>query len=235
MSPWERHCFKDGSYDRYQSSTVIAAWPPAIAPKFKALGKAQEFPPGKPKVPPYSCTYPGRMKAELALTDLIPSLSTEVPNLPPAYMACMCVPPSWLVATPWLVPIVLRPLVKVRGSSPKEGILPYSLYRPRRDGRLSITWPVECRFMNHYTVLQKYSYIELKQNLLRSITLDIITRLLDNASFACVHPVGRFSKDFSEVRGLRSRGFQLQVKRWQQYCMRNYEKKCKSSCTSHQW
>ena len=27
----------------------------------------------------------------------------------------------------------------------------------------------------------------------------------------CVHVVRRFSKDFSEVRGLRSRGFQLQV------------------------
>ena len=61
---------------------------------------------------------------------------------------------------------------------------------------------------------------------MRSITLDIITRLLDNTAFVCVHPVGRFSKDFSEVRGLRSGGFQLQVKRWQQYCMRNYEKKC---------
>ena len=80
---------------------------------------------------------------------------------------------------------------------------------------------------SYYTVLQKYAYIELKQNLLRSITRDIITRLLANATFVCVHPVGRFSKDFSEVRGLRSRGFQLQVKKWQQYCMRNYEKKCK--------
>ena len=42
-------------------------------------------------------------------------------------------------------------------------------------------------------------------------TLDIIIRLLDNAAFVCVHAVGRFSKDFLEVRGLRSRGFQLQV------------------------
>ena len=39
-------------------------------------------------------------------------------------MACMCVPPSWLVATPWLVPILLRPLVKVRGSSPRRGSSP---------------------------------------------------------------------------------------------------------------
>ena len=39
----------------------------------------------------------------------------------------------------------------------------------------------------------------------------IITRLLDNAAFVCVHVVARFSKDFLEVRGLRSRGFQLRV------------------------
>ena len=58
-----------------------------------------------------------------------------------------------------------------------------------------------------YTVLQKYAH--MKQNLLRSTTLDIITRLLDNAAIVCVHVVGRFSIDFSEVRGLRSRGFQL--------------------------
>ena len=62
-----------------------------------------------------------------------------------------------------------------------------------------------------YTVLQKYVHIGLKQNLLRSTTLDIITRFLDNAAFVCVHVKGRFSKDFSEVGGLRSRGFQLQV------------------------
>ena len=62
-----------------------------------------------------------------------------------------------------------------------------------------------------FTVLQKYAHIGLKQNLLRSTTLDIITRLRDNAVFVCVHEVRRFSKDFSEVRGLVSRGFQLQV------------------------
>ena len=61
-------------------------------------------------------------------------------------------------------------------------------------------------FLNkHYTVLQKYTYTGLKQN------LDIITRLLDNAAFVCVHVAGRSTKDFSEVRGLRSPGFQLQV------------------------
>ena len=39
--------------------------------------------------------------------------------------------------------------------------------------------------------------------------LDIITRLLDNAAFVCVDVVGRFSKDFSQVRWLKSRGFQF--------------------------
>ena len=77
-----------------------------------------------------------------------------------------------------------------------------------------------CLYQNvpqHYTALQKYAHIGLNQNLFRSTTLDIIARLLDSAAFVCVHVVGRFSKDFSEVRGLRS----------QQYYARNYEKKCK--------
>ena len=64
---------------------------------------------------------------------------------------------------------------------------------------------------NFYTVLQKYAHIGLKENLLRSTALDIITRLLDNAAFLCVHVVGRFSEDFSEMHGLGSRGLQLQV------------------------
>ena len=62
-----------------------------------------------------------------------------------------------------------------------------------------------------YTALQKYAHIRLKQNLLRSITLDIITKLVDNAGFVCIHVVGRFSEDFSKMGGLRSQGFQLQV------------------------
>ena len=61
----------------------------------------------------------------------------------------------------------------------------------------------DCRCDTVYTVLQKYVHIGLKQNLFRSTTLDIITRLLDNAAFVCVHVVGRFSKDFSEVHKLR--------------------------------
>ena len=61
-----------------------------------------------------------------------------------------------------------------------------------------------CDNLGFYTVLQKYAHIGLNQNLFESTTLDIITRLLDNAAFVCLHVVGRFSKDFSEVRGLRS-------------------------------
>ena len=53
-----------------------------------------------------------------------------------------------------------------------------------------------------YVVLQIIAHIGLNQIFLRSTTLDIIiTRLLDNAAFLCVHVVGRFSKDFSEVGG----------------------------------
>ena len=36
--------------------------------------------------------------------------------------------------------------------------------------------------------------------------------------------VGRFSENFSEMRGLTSRGFKLQVEWMTKYCARNYEK-----------
>ena len=65
--------------------------------------------------------------------------------------------------------------------------------------------------MTNYTALQKYAHIGWQQKFLTSTTLDIITRLLDSPAFVCVHVVGMFFKDFSEVRGLRSRGLQLQV------------------------
>ena len=65
--PWKRHCFKDGSYDRYQSSTIVAPWPTTIASKFKSLGKGRELPPGKPKVLP-----PALVKSvQSALSDLL--------------------------------------------------------------------------------------------------------------------------------------------------------------------
>ena len=74
-------------------------------------------------------------------------------------------------------------------------------------------WISNCKKIccqNYYTVLQNYAHIGLKQNLLRSITLDISTRLLDNAAFVCIHVV----EDFR----LNGR---------QQHCARNYERKCK--------
>ena len=51
-------------------------------------------------------------------------------------------------------------------------------------------------------------------------------RLLDNGAFVCIHVVVRFSKDFSKVRGSRSRGFRLQVEWMTAVVWRNYEKKC---------
>ena len=72
-----------------------------------------------------------------------------------------------------------------------------------------------------------YPHTGLQQNLLNSITVDIIPRLLHNAAFVCIHVVGRFSKDFSEPRGLRNRGFQLQVEWTTVHCVQNYERKCK--------
>ena len=84
----------------------------------------------------------------------------------------------------------------------------FTLYRIGFAPLQKLLWYSENK---NYTVLQKYVHIGLKQNLVRSTTLNIITRLRDNAAFVCVHLVRRFSEDFSEVRGLRSRGFQLRV------------------------
>ena len=58
-------------------------------------------------------------------------------------------------------------------------------------------------------------------------TLDISTTLFDNVAFVFLHVMETFSKDFLEVRGLRSRGFQLLLHELQQRCARNFEKKCK--------
>ena len=125
VCPPERDCFKDGSYDRYQSTTVVAPWPAAIAPKFlRPLVRPGSSPLASLRFP--LLMYLPRKDGRLSWPwqNWPPNHSTEVPNLPPACMACMCVPPSWLVATPWLVPILLRPLVKVRGSSPRRGSSP---------------------------------------------------------------------------------------------------------------
>ena len=55
--------------------------------------------------------------------------------------------------------------------------------------------------------------------------LDISTTLFNNVAFAFFHVMETFSKDFLEVHGLKSRGFQLLLHELQQRCRRNFEKK----------
>ena len=57
-------------------------------------------------------------------------------------------------------------------------------------------------------------------------TLDINTTLFDKVAFVFFHVMETFSKDFLEVHGLRSRGFQLLLHQLQQRCGQNFEKKC---------
>ena len=52
-----------------------------------------------------------------------------------------------------------------------------------------------------------------------SLCLHFFTRLLDNVALVCIFVVASFSGDFSELRGLRSRGFQLQAE-WTYRCGR---------------
>ena len=66
---------------------------------------------------------------------------------------------------------------------------------------ISSTEKVDLSFGLHCNAEIRAYWVE--QNL-RSTTLNIITKVFHNAAFVCVHVVGRFSKDFSEVRGLRS-------------------------------
>ena len=66
-------------------------------------------------------------------------------------------------------------------------------------------------------------------------TLDISTTLFDNVAFVFFHVMETFSKDFLEVRGLRSGWFQLLLHELQQHYAWNFEKKCnyKSSIAIH--
>ena len=54
--------------------------------------------------------------------------------------------------------------------------------------------------------------------------------LFDNVASVFFHVMETFSKDFLEVRGLRSRGFQLLLHELQQRCARNFEKNCNCIC-----
>ena len=58
-------------------------------------------------------------------------------------------------------------------------------------------------------------------------TLDISTILFDNVAFDFFQVMEIFSKAFLEVRGLRSRGFQLLLHELQHRCAGTFEKKCK--------
>ena len=65
-------------------------------------------------------------------------------------------------------------------------------------------------------------WVETK--LLRLTTLDIITRLLDNVAFVCVHVVGRFYKISRSPWVGKSEGFSFRLNGLQQHCVRIYEK-----------
>ena len=65
-------------------------------------------------------------------------------------------------------------------------------------------------------------------------TLDISTTLFDNVAFVFFHVMETFSKDFLEVLGLRSRGFQLLLHELQQRCAEKFEKKCNYICWTTQ-
>ena len=61
-----------------------------------------------------------------------------------------------------------------------------------------------------YTRFHNYSHTKQKGKWPEELkTLDISTRLLDNAVSVRIHVAERFFKEFSAVRGLGSRRFQL--------------------------
>ena len=72
--------------------------------------------------------------------------------------------------------------------------------------------------------------MDKKTNLQKLKTLDISTTLFDNVAFVFFYAMETFSKDFLEVRELRSRGFQLLLHELQQRCAWNFEKKCNYIC-----
>ena len=105
--------------------------------------------------------------------------------------------------------------------------------REHKGSGISVTESLTKQMMKwRLHLLQKYAHIGLKQNLLRSTALHIITRLLDNAAFVCVHMVGSFLKISRKWVGWEVEGFSFRLNGWQQYSARNYEKKCKRSAES---
>ena len=61
----------------------------------------------------------------------------------------------------------------------------------------------------HITLIFIITHTQKRKSPDKLKTLDIGSRLLNNAAFVRIYMVERFSKDFSEVRELRSREFKL--------------------------
>ena len=78
-----------------------------------------------------------------------------------------------------------------------------------------------------YTNFDKYAYTWIRKLIKKLKTLDVSTTLFNDVAFVFFHVMETFSKDFLEVRGFGSRGFQLFLHELQQRCGRNFEKKCK--------
>ena len=77
-----------------------------------------------------------------------------------------------------------------------------------------------------YTNFHKYAFTWIRKLIKKLKTFDISTTLFDSVAFVFFHVMETFSKDFLEVHGLRSRGFQLLLHELQQCCAQNFEKKC---------
>ena len=75
-----------------------------------------------------------------------------------------------------------------------------------------------------YTNFHKYEYTWIRKLITKLTTLDISTTLFDNVAVVFFHVMETFSKDFLEVHGLRSRGFQLLLHELQQHCEQKFEK-----------
>ena len=63
--------------------------------------------------------------------------------------------------------------------------------------------------VDFHTNFHQYAYTWIRRLIKTLKALDTSTTLFDNAPFVFFHVIETFSKDFLEVHGLRSRGFQL--------------------------
>ena len=79
------------------------------------------------------------------------------------------------------------------------------------------------RYRSVYTDFHKHAHTWIRKLMKKLKTLDISTTLFDNVAFVFFHVMETFSKEFLEVHGLRSRGFQVLLYELQQRCARNFE------------